>query len=64
MKIEKIPVIYHKNYSGAATSPEIKTRGVQYPAITQLSGCEVPFCAIHGVKPVKNLLDKKMKLLQ
>ena len=64
MKIEKIPVIYHKNYSGAASSPEIKPRGVQYPAITQLSGCEVPFCAIHGVKPVKNLLDKKMQLLQ
>ena len=64
MKVEHTPSLYLKvlpqNNSQTISSPIKSVNNVQM----KLSGSEIPFCAIHGIKPIKNVLDKKIQILQ
>jgi len=64
MRIENIPNILPKERfhvkNNAVSTPS--NNGDTYQ--TRLSGREIPFGAIYGVKPPKSILDKKMQILQ
>lgn len=65
MKVEHTPSLYFKvipqNREQNSVSNLIRTNDTVQ---MKLSGPEIPFGAIHGIKPLKNVLDKKIQILQ
>lgn len=64
MKVENVSNRFHKELtpikSSTITTPLTPNNNEQQ----RLSGYEIPFGAIYGVKPIKNVLDKKLQILQ
>lgn len=64
MKVENVSNRFHKELPQVKNSPFTTPITPKNNEQVRLSGCEIPFGAIYGVKPIKNVLDKKLQILQ